>query len=328
LVALTRLDTVGGAIAIAVALLAIVFPEGASTVIGGVSLAAIVAALVLIEGGLETVAAWAEDAIVYWDSIQQEIVCALYLRIGAAENWKDGVSGEIVAQLQAVVSAAPMPDSAIATAVDWLAALLDWLERDIYDGLATLESHPEPLACAGCGECACGDCYDGLAACLEPDEALLSPGSVVNVYVGGADDWEYTYSYDSATGIIEIDATTSGHTVFSAPMLKFDFATSAGQERVTRVVEVLDYVEGASNNRPIYLEDLLMDISAPFVFAGCELSSNRGCIDSALDALATPRARNTDGDVYELSFSTQRPGDGESVSFYARIRFCVGERPV
>jgi hypothetical protein len=157
LVALTRLDTVGGAIAVAVALLAIVFPEPASTAIGGVSLTAIVAALVLIEGGLDTVAAWAEDAITYWDSVQQELVCSFYLRIGLAESWKDGVAGEIVSRLQSVVSAAPMPDSAIATAVDWLAALLDWMERDIYDNLSTLDSHPEPIDCTVCENIDLGD---------------------------------------------------------------------------------------------------------------------------------------------------------------------------
>jgi hypothetical protein len=157
LVALTRLDTVGGAIAVAVALLAIVFPEPASTAIGGVSLTAIVAALVLVEGGLDTVATWAEDAVDYWDSQQQDMVCSFYLRIGLTEDWKDGLAGDIVARLQDVVSAAPMPSGAIEMAVDWLSALLDWLERDIYDGLATLESHPEPVSCSECESIDLGD---------------------------------------------------------------------------------------------------------------------------------------------------------------------------
>jgi hypothetical protein len=283
LVALTRLDTVGGAIAIAVALLAIVFPEGASTVIGGVSLAAIVAALVLIEGGLETVAAWAEDAVVYWDSVQQEMVCSFYTRIGLAESWKDGVAGDIVSRLQSVVSAAPMPDSAIETAVDWLGAFLNWLERDIYDGLATLEGHPEPVSCAGCDEPAAPGLPAGYRWALpssitetssDPSTTSLDIGASVAAYAAYLDSsgttWDPALEFGVASGV------ATGESVVGRAFFIVENQASGGNDPGGSLCRIGGFTEEAGFSRLVYSDGagLPPEIPAMFDQAATTGSSN------------------------------------------------------
>jgi hypothetical protein len=250
LVALTRLDTVGGAVAVAVALLAIVFPEPASTAIGGVSLTAIIAALVLVEGGLDTAAAWAEDAITYWDSIQQDIVCSFYLRIGMAEDWKDGVAGDIVDSLKGVVSAAPMPDSAIATAVDWLSSLLDWLERDIYDNLATLESHPEPVDCAVCDHVDLGD-YQIVPVNIDYISAGAAP---FTTFVGNEITHGQTTNHGGHAAYFETLATAGTVVGVAVRLAKIEAATPPLSLELIPKASTPGRWAGSSSDREYYFE--------------------------------------------------------------------------
>ncbi len=186
------LDGIAAAVAVIVALLAVAFPEGATTAIGGVTLATIASAMLVIEGGLTAVASWAGLARDYWDSKQQEFVCAMYVRIGGAEDWKEGVAAFIRSAVVAASDA--VPASFAERVVSWVEPFLLWLEDDIYTFSQSLESHPSPVSCAACDV-------------LESGDYIFVPVDI-DYYVGTKPAW---LSWNGNTFIHGATADHAGH---------------------------------------------------------------------------------------------------------------------
>lgn len=143
------LDTVAAIISIVVALLAIVFPEPATTIIGTATLASIVAFMILVEGGLSAVAAWAEQVEPLWDTQQEDFVCVVYHLVGSSTNWLNSLESEILYRFNSMAVSIPN-GLTIERAFLWLEHYISWWNKELYELAGNVPSHETPIDCQVC----------------------------------------------------------------------------------------------------------------------------------------------------------------------------------
>ena len=145
---LSALDVAAAVLALLVAGLAIIFPEPATTAIGGIALTSIISAILLVDGGLQTVSAWADAALVVWESEHQQFVTTFYQAYGNVAAWGDTVVNFVENNLVQAVTAVSLPSSVESKLFAWLENFLSWVADVIYNYSGELDDHPNPLPCA------------------------------------------------------------------------------------------------------------------------------------------------------------------------------------
>lgn len=320
---LAKLDTVAAILTVIVALLGLIFPEPATTAIGGVTLVTIVGVIVTVDGGLAAVATWADDAVVYWESKQEDFVCFFYQVIFTSDGWGEQVETFISDALNTVSET--FPNQVIETAVSWVTPFLEWLTVDLYDGLETLEPHPSPVSCTGCGALPCDTDYPGVAACVTVDYFGAPDGNLVSV----SDDIEGPVSWSYGGGIFEASWTVYPGTVASSPGVSFSFPVDPNRTRVGSIVTILEATVTGPSTSTQSISGQNIEQAKPFAFVNTAGSSWRDCVELAVEAEGVT-VPGTAGSGFRTSILVDgpRPEADTYHSVYIRFKVCALENDI